>query len=79
MTTHPVTRVALRYLCAFLATLALSVLGLAYGLTLLARRGLRDTLIWEGNRLLRAAQRLNDAGEKLEDAIRILVKEGGYL
>ena len=79
MTTHPIARVALRYACAFLAALALSVLGLAYGLTLLVRRGLKDTLTWEGNRLYRAAQRLDEAGQKIEAAVRILVSEGGYL
>jgi len=72
------SRAALRVACAGLALLALAVLGLALGLTQLVRRGLRDTLTWEGNRLYRAGQRLDEAGQKIEAAVRILVKEGGY-
>lgn len=72
------SRAALRVACAGLALLALAVLGLALGLTQLVRRSLRDTLTWEGNRLLRAGQRLDEAGQKIEAAVRILVKEGGY-
>lgn len=78
MTLTRLSRAALRVACAGLALLALAVLGLALGLTQLVRRGLRDTLTWEGNRLLRAGQRLDEAGQKIEAAVRILVKEGGY-
>lgn len=72
------SRAALRIACAGLALLALAILGLAYGLTQLVRRALWDTLTWEGNRLYRAGQRLDEAGQKITAAVRILVKEGGY-
>lgn len=67
-------------LLAVFTLLALAVLGLALGATWLARQAISDTLAGHyPNRLLRAGQRLGEAGQKLEAAARILLQEGWRL
>ncbi len=66
-------------LVAGVTLLALAVCGLSLGLVRLVRASERELLGLYPNRLLRAMQRLTEAGEKLEAAALILLQEGWRL
>lgn len=60
---------------AALVLLALAFAGLALGAVALVRDGLGDRTTPLSNRLLRLHQRLREAGDKLDAAVRICLSE----
>lgn len=71
MRTPRLGQLVLQIVIACLVLLALALAAVASALVWCIRSGLRDKVGFFGNRLLRLLQRLDEAGEKLDAAVRI--------